>query len=110
MPAGVTWGEYLRVMAAALGSMFLGSQAVHLYYQPLDDMTKVINELRRVKQKQLKEKEGSDVDATANSAADEEIVPTANSAAEEEIVPTVSEGDTSVHVEETVGGASNTAP
>ena len=53
MPAGASWGEYLRFMAAGLGSMFLGAQAVHLYYKPLDDMTHVINELKRVKQKQL---------------------------------------------------------
>lgn len=47
-------------MAAGLGSMFLGAQAVHLYYRPLDDMKTVIDELKRVKQKQLgaeKEKE-----------------------------------------------------
>ena len=53
MPAGVTWGEYLRFMAAALGSMFLGSQAVHLVYKPLQDMDQVLDQLRAVKQKQL---------------------------------------------------------
>ena len=53
MPAGVSWGEYLRFAAAALGSMFLGSQAVHLVYRPLDDMDKVIDELKQVKQRQL---------------------------------------------------------
>ena len=53
MPAGVSWGEYLRFMAAALGTMFLGSQAVHLVYRPLDDMDQVLDQLRAVKQKQL---------------------------------------------------------
>ena len=53
MPAGVSWGEYLRFMTAALGSMFLGSQAVHLLYKPLQDMDQVLDQLRAVKQKQL---------------------------------------------------------
>ena len=37
MPAGVGMGEYARFMAAAMFSMFLGSQAVHHIYRPLDD-------------------------------------------------------------------------
>lgn len=37
-------GQYVRFSAAALITMFLGSQTVHLYFQPLSDMEKFINE------------------------------------------------------------------
>ncbi|XP_021712290.1 uncharacterized protein C12orf73 homolog [Aedes aegypti] len=38
MPAGVPTKEYVKFMAAALFSMFAGSQIVHLYYNPLKDL------------------------------------------------------------------------
>jgi len=81
MPAGSTWGQYLGFMTAAIGSMFLGSQAVHLYYRPMDDMNEVINEIRRVKQKQLKMELENDKELTAKA----------------EVITTVSEGDASDH-------------
>ncbi|KAK7102071.1 hypothetical protein V1264_020354 [Littorina saxatilis] len=38
MPAGVTWGTYLKFMTAAMLSMFAGAQTVHVFFKPLDDM------------------------------------------------------------------------
>lgn len=43
MPAGVTWGQYLSFSAAAMLSMLAGSQVVHQYYRPLQDLNKYIN-------------------------------------------------------------------
>uniref|UniRef100_A0A8C4R9S3 Ubiquinol-cytochrome c reductase complex assembly factor 6 n=1 Tax=Eptatretus burgeri TaxID=7764 RepID=A0A8C4R9S3_EPTBU len=34
MPAGVTWGQYLRMLAASMLCMFTGAQVVHHYYLP----------------------------------------------------------------------------
>ncbi|XP_028141473.1 protein brawnin [Diabrotica virgifera virgifera] len=44
MPAGVSWGRYGMFTLAALLSMMAGSQAVHIYYKPLSDMNKYIEE------------------------------------------------------------------
>ncbi|XP_075969477.1 ubiquinol-cytochrome c reductase complex assembly factor 6 sloth 2 [Anticarsia gemmatalis] len=43
MPAGVTWGQYLAFSSAAMLSMLAGSQIVHQYYRPLQDLNKYIN-------------------------------------------------------------------
>lgn len=43
MPAGVTWIQYLTYSAAAMMSMLAGSQIVHQYYKPLQDLNKYIN-------------------------------------------------------------------
>lgn len=42
MPAGVSWGRYLSFTAAATVSMFAGSQVVHTYYRPLDDLPQYV--------------------------------------------------------------------
>lgn len=42
LPPGFTIGQYLRFASAALFSMFLGSQVVHMYYRPLKDLDKFI--------------------------------------------------------------------
>lgn len=42
MPAGVTWGQYLSFSAAAMVSMFAGSQIVHHHYKPLQDLNEYI--------------------------------------------------------------------
>ncbi|KAM9854361.1 ubiquinol-cytochrome-c reductase complex assembly factor 6 [Aulostomus maculatus] len=34
MPAGVSWGRYLRMYGASTLAMFAGAQAVHQYYIP----------------------------------------------------------------------------
>lgn len=44
MPAGVSWPTYLKFTTAALLSMFAGSQVVHVYYKPLNDLDKYIEE------------------------------------------------------------------
>jgi len=44
MPAGVTWGAYLKFTAAAMVSMFAGAQTIHVFYQPLSDMEVLVNE------------------------------------------------------------------
>ncbi|EDW30504.1 GL26822 [Drosophila persimilis] len=38
MPAGVSWGQYTKFLASAMLAMMAGSQAVHLYYKPLEDL------------------------------------------------------------------------
>ncbi|XP_028031894.1 uncharacterized protein C12orf73 homolog [Bombyx mandarina] len=43
MPAGVTWGQYISFSIAAMLSMLAGSQVVHLYYKPLQDLNEYIN-------------------------------------------------------------------
>ncbi|XP_012268841.2 protein brawnin [Athalia rosae] len=48
MPAGVSWPRYLSFFTAAMLSMFAGSQTVHYYYKPLDDLNDLIEqELKR---------------------------------------------------------------
>ncbi|XP_044736278.1 protein brawnin [Chrysoperla carnea] len=50
MPAGVSWPTYLKFFAAAMLSMMAGSQVVHMYYRPLDDMNELIEaEIRKKK-------------------------------------------------------------
>lgn len=44
MPAGVTWPTYLKFFTAAMLSMLAGAQTVHLFYRPLDDIEKYIEE------------------------------------------------------------------
>ncbi|XP_026481217.1 uncharacterized protein C12orf73 homolog [Ctenocephalides felis] len=58
MPAGVSWGQYLKFMSAALLTMFAGSQLVHMYYRPLDDLDKYIEEEFQ-RQKQMRSKDTS---------------------------------------------------
>ena len=36
MPAGVSWGTYLRFATVAMLTMMAGSQTVHMIYRPLD--------------------------------------------------------------------------
>lgn len=43
MPAGVTWGTYLKGVTAALLSMFAGAQAVHIVFRPLDDFQEQVD-------------------------------------------------------------------
>jgi hypothetical protein len=47
MPANTTWSRYLAFQAAGLVSMFLGSQCVHLYYRPLDDLPEYLQKERK---------------------------------------------------------------
>lgn len=48
MPAGVSWGEYLRFVAAAMISTIAGAQTVHYYYKPLEDFKRLYDcELER---------------------------------------------------------------
>lgn len=42
MPVGVSWGRYLTFWAAAMASMMAGSQVVHTYYRPLDDLEQYV--------------------------------------------------------------------
>ncbi|XP_023296172.1 protein brawnin [Lucilia cuprina] len=44
MPAGVSWGQYLKFMSCALLSMMAGSQLVHMYYKPLQDLDSYIEQ------------------------------------------------------------------
>ena len=47
MPAGTTWTNYLTFGASALTAMFAGSQVVHMYYKPMDDLPNVLEQLRK---------------------------------------------------------------
>lgn len=47
MPAGVTLEKYAKFMLAALATMFVGAQAVHLVYRPLDDLPAMIEAEKR---------------------------------------------------------------
>lgn len=44
MPAGVSWGQYMKFLSAAMLSMMAGSQLVHIYYKPLDDLNAYIEQ------------------------------------------------------------------
>ncbi|XP_022908504.1 ubiquinol-cytochrome c reductase complex assembly factor 6 [Onthophagus taurus] len=47
MPAGVSWPRYLKFFTAAMLSMLAGSQVVHMYYKPMADLDKYIEEERK---------------------------------------------------------------
>ncbi|XP_063920646.1 ubiquinol-cytochrome-c reductase complex assembly factor 6 [Zophobas morio] len=44
MPAGVSWFRYLSFFTAATLTMLAGAQTVHIYYKPLSDLDKYIEE------------------------------------------------------------------
>lgn len=46
MPAGVPWRTYLTFLSAAMLSMIAGSQVVHMYYKPLSDLDKYVEEIK----------------------------------------------------------------
>lgn len=47
MPAGVSWGQYIKFLTCAMISMMAGSQLVHMYYKPLEDLnTYIENEIK----------------------------------------------------------------
>lgn len=53
MPAGVSWGQYTKFFISAMLSMMAGSQLVHIYYKPLEDIDVYIEkELKTTKQPQ----------------------------------------------------------
>lgn len=54
MPAGVSWGQYIRFTTAAMLSMFAGSQMVHIFYRPLDDFDKYVKEAMEKEEAALK--------------------------------------------------------
>lgn len=43
MPAGVSWKTYLKFTISGGLSMFAGSQVVHAYYRPLQDLDSWVN-------------------------------------------------------------------
>lgn len=47
MPAGVSWPKYLTFLSVAMLTMFAGAQVVHVYYRPLEDLDRYIEEERR---------------------------------------------------------------
>lgn len=42
MPAGVSWSRYLTYATCSLLSMFAGSEVVHRYYRPLQDLNEYV--------------------------------------------------------------------
>lgn len=59
MPAGVSWPQYLKFLTASLLSMFIGAQVVHVYYRPLDDMNKYIED--EILKSKLEEKQNKQI-------------------------------------------------
>ncbi|KAI0218813.1 hypothetical protein LSAT2_029535, partial [Lamellibrachia satsuma] len=48
MPAGVSWGTYLRFATVAMLTMMAGSQTVHMIYRPLDDLDDLVEQKKSV--------------------------------------------------------------
>lgn len=46
MPVGVSWVRYMTFTTAAMLSMFAGSQVVHRYYNPLNDLDEYVKKER----------------------------------------------------------------
>lgn len=73
MPAGVTWGPYLRYTCAAFLSMVAGSQLVHMYYNPLEDMNTMIDrEKQQLRSEYVKEKISDEPSVTAGKVTEGE--------------------------------------
>lgn len=53
MPAGVSNARYFKFAFAAMFSMFLGSQIVHITYRPLEGLDKTIEEEKKALLKEL---------------------------------------------------------
>ena len=47
MPAGVPLPTYIKFMASAMFSMFLGSQCVHVIFKPMEGLEEEIEKERR---------------------------------------------------------------
>ncbi|XP_046625963.1 uncharacterized protein LOC124307854 [Neodiprion virginianus] len=56
MPAGVSWTRYLTYTGVAMLTMLAGSQTVHHFYRPLDDLDMLIEQEYEKLLKQEKEK------------------------------------------------------
>jgi len=59
MPAGVSWGTYIKYTLAAGLSMVAGAQTVHQLYRPLDDLeewVKKFEEDQKLKVKKVENK------------------------------------------------------
>ncbi|EDW06327.1 protein BRAWNIN [Drosophila mojavensis] len=52
MPAGVSWGQYMKFLGSAMLAMMAGSQAVHMYFKPLDDLPVYIEKEKQQLQKE----------------------------------------------------------
>ena len=42
MPAGVSWGEYLKFLSVAMIFTLAGAQCVHVFYKPLEDIDALV--------------------------------------------------------------------
>lgn len=47
MPAGVSWGQYLRFAIASFVSAAAGAEVVHRIYRPLDDFEDLVTRKER---------------------------------------------------------------
>ena len=56
MPAGLSWPKYFGLLGSSMFFLFLGSQAVHAVYRPLDDLDQYIENYKQEQRKLLKEK------------------------------------------------------
>ena len=66
MPGGVGMGEYWRFMGAAMLSMFLGAQSVHIFYRPLDDLDDYVMRAKEEKGKENQEGERPECSKATN--------------------------------------------
>lgn len=44
MPAGVSWGKYVALIVVGIASGLAGSEVVHRYYKPLEDLEDFVQE------------------------------------------------------------------
>ncbi|XP_074660569.1 ubiquinol-cytochrome c reductase complex assembly factor 6-like isoform X2 [Tubulanus polymorphus] len=53
MPAGTSWTRYISFLGSAMLAMFVGSQIVHGFYNPLDDFEKTLEAERDKYRKEI---------------------------------------------------------
>lgn len=59
MPAGVSWSYYIKFTTCAMLSMLAGSQVVHMYYRPLEDLNEYIEEEMKQKKAMSNDNQGN---------------------------------------------------
>jgi len=57
MPVGLTTSQYIKYLSASIVCMFIGSQAVHLVYKPLDNLEHLVELEKEKLVKSIEEEE-----------------------------------------------------
>lgn len=53
MPAGVSVGQYIKLMTAAMVSMLAGAQTVHAIFKPLKDFDTIVEQEKELLRQQV---------------------------------------------------------